>query len=123
MDGKGKITVRCKDLCKTFYAKNRKQDEENEVIRNLNLEVRENEFLVLFGPGQCGKTTILNLMAGLVEPTSGEIEVNGKKVDGPSKDRGMVSSSDLSDLSDFSDLSDNQLVDLLTHSLVVSLSR
>ncbi len=90
MDGKGKITVRCKDLCKTFYAKNRKQDEENEVIRNLNLEVRENEFLVLFGPGQCGKTTILNLMAGLVEPTSGEIEVNGKKVDGPSKDRGMV---------------------------------
>lgn len=90
MDGKGKVTVRCKDLCKTFYAKNRKQDEENEVIRNLNLEVRENEFLVLFGPGQCGKTTILNLMAGLVEPTSGEIEVNGKKVDGPSKDRGMV---------------------------------
>ena len=90
MDGKGKITVRCKDLCKTFYAKNRKQDEENEVIRNLNLEVRENEFLVLFGPGQCGKTTILNLMAGLVEPTSGEIEVNGKKVDGASKDRGMV---------------------------------
>lgn len=90
MDGKGKITVRCKDLCKTFYAKNRKQDEENEVIRNLNLEVRENEFLVLFGPGQCGKTTILNLMAGLVEPTSGEIEVNGKMVDGPSKDRGMV---------------------------------
>lgn len=90
MDGKGKITVRCKDLCKTFYAKNRKQDEVNEVIRNLNLEVRENEFLVLFGPGQCGKTTILNLMAGLVDATGGEIEVNGKKVEGPSCDRGMV---------------------------------
>lgn len=90
MDSKGKITVRCKALCKTFYARNRKQDEVNEVIQNLNLEVRENEFLVLFGPGQCGKTTILNLLAGLEEPTGGEIEVNGKKVEGPSSDRGMV---------------------------------
>ena len=90
MDGKRKVTVRCKDLCKTFYAKNRKQDEENEVIRNLNLEVRENEFLVIFGPGQCGKTTILNILAGLVPASSGEIEVNGKKVDGPCSDRGMV---------------------------------
>lgn len=90
MDGKRKITVSCKNLCKTFYAKNRKQDEVNEVIRDFNLEVKENEFLVLFGPGQCGKTTLLNLMAGLEKATSGEIEVNGKKVDGPSSDRGMV---------------------------------
>ncbi len=90
MDGKREVTVRCKNLCKTFYAKNRKQDEENEVIRNLNLEVRENEFLVLFGPGQCGKTTILNILAGLEKASSGELEVNGKQVDGPSSDRGMV---------------------------------
>lgn len=90
MDSTGKITVKCENLCKTFYAKNRKQDEVNEVIRNLNLEVKENEFLVLFGPGQCGKTTILNLMAGLEAATGGSLEVNGKPVEGPSKDRGMV---------------------------------
>lgn len=90
MDGKRKVMVSCRELCKTFYAKNRKQNEVNEVVRNLNLEVHENEFLVLFGPGQCGKTTILNLPAGLEPATGGEIEVNGKKVDGPRSDRGMV---------------------------------
>lgn len=90
MDSKREITVICKGLCKTYYAKSRKQDEVNEVIRNLNLEVQENEFLVLFGPGQCGKTTLLNLIAGLDEPTEGAIVVNGNKVDGPGSDRGMV---------------------------------
>ena len=90
MDGKGKLAVKCSKVCKTFYARNRKQNETNEVVRNLDLEVRENEFLVLFGPGQCGKTTILNLLAGLEKTTGGEIEVNGKKVEGPSWDRGMV---------------------------------
>lgn len=34
------------------------------VVEDLNVQVRENEFLVLFGPGQCGKTTILNMIAG-----------------------------------------------------------
>ena len=34
-----------------------------EVVKDLNINVRENEFLVLFGPGQCGKTTILNMIA------------------------------------------------------------
>ncbi len=90
MDGKGKLAVKCSKVCKTFYARNRKQNETNEVVRNFDLEVRENEFLVLFGPGQCGKTTILNLLAGLEKTTGGEIEVNGKKVEGPSWDRGMV---------------------------------
>lgn len=90
MDGKGKIIVKCKDVCKTFYARNRKQNEVNEVVRNLNLEVKENEFVVLFGPGQCGKTTILNLLAGLEQVTGGEIEVNEKRVTGPTSDRGMV---------------------------------
>ena len=76
MDGKGKLAVKCSKVCKTFYARNRKQNETNEVVRNFDLEVRENEFLVLFGPGQCGKTTILNLLAGLEKTTGGEIEVN-----------------------------------------------
>lgn len=90
MDDTRKVIVECSNLCKTFYAKNRKQNEVNEVVRDLNLEVRENEFVVLFGPGQCGKTTILNLLAGLEPYTGGELKVNGQKVDGPKSDRGMV---------------------------------
>ena len=39
----------------------------------ISLEVRENEFLVLFGPGQCGKTVLLNVMAQLEEPDAGQV--------------------------------------------------
>lgn len=60
------------------------------VIEDLNIRVRENEFLVLFGPGQCGKTTILNTFAGFETPTGGVITVNGKKVTRPGPERGMV---------------------------------
>ncbi|OHD79621.1 MAG: ABC transporter [Spirochaetes bacterium RIFOXYC1_FULL_54_7] len=90
MDNQGKIKIQCGHLHKTFHAKNRKQDEVNEVIRDFNLQVRENEFVVLFGPGQCGKTTILNILAGLEEKNSGTVVVNDIEVTGPRQDRGMV---------------------------------
>lgn len=60
------------------------------VVEDLNIEVRENEFLVLFGPGQCGKTTILNMIAGFEEPTAGEIKMHGEVIKGPDPSRGMV---------------------------------
>lgn len=90
MDSKGKVIVKCENLCKTFYAKNRKQNEVNEVVRNLNLEVLENEFVVLFGPGQCGKTTVLNLLSGVERPTGGKITIDGKELTGPSDEVGMI---------------------------------
>ncbi len=61
-----------------------------EVVKDLNIKVRENEFLVLFGPGQCGKTTILNMIAGFEEPTAGTIRMKGEKINGPDPSRGMV---------------------------------
>lgn len=61
-----------------------------DVVGQLDLKVEENEFLVLFGPGQCGKTTILNLLAGLDRPTTGSIIVNDKPVQGPDPERGVV---------------------------------
>ena len=61
-----------------------------QVIGSITLDVKENEFLVLFGPGQCGKSTILNCMAGLETATAGSIFVNGKKVTRPGPDRGFV---------------------------------
>ena len=62
----------------------------NEVLRGMDFEVHENEFLVLFGAGQCGKTTLLNILAGLDMPTEGEVYTRGKKVAGPDPGRGVV---------------------------------
>jgi NitT/TauT family transport system ATP-binding protein/sulfonate transport system ATP-binding protein len=60
------------------------------VIDSITLKVRKNEFLVLFGPGQCGKSTILNCLAGLETATAGAVTVNGEKVTKPGPDRGFV---------------------------------
>lgn len=63
---------------------------ENNVIGSIDLSVKANEFLVICGPGQCGKTTLINVIAGLTDYTSGTITVNGKTVSGPGPDRGIV---------------------------------
>lgn len=53
------------------------------VLDNVSLDVYENEFLVLFGPGQCGKTVLLNIMAELQAPDTGEvIYTDNRKVHG-----------------------------------------
>ena len=51
------------------------------VLNNLNFEVEEGEFLCIVGPTGCGKTTFLNSLTRLYEPTSGDILVNGIPVD------------------------------------------
>jgi len=81
-----KATIRCEGLSKEFKSKNGTI----EVISYIDLTVRENEFVVLFGPGQCGKTTLINLLAGLDMPTKGNIYVNDVPVTGPGPDRGVV---------------------------------
>ena len=51
-----------------------------EVVKNLNLEIQNRDFIVLLGPSGCGKTTTLRMIAGLETPTSGEIMIDGKVV-------------------------------------------
>ena len=75
-----------KNVGKTYYSIHKSK----EVVRGVDLDVMENEFVVLFGPGQCGKTTMINLIAGLELPTAGEVIVDGKKVTAPGPDRGVV---------------------------------
>lgn len=60
------------------------------VLEDVNLEVADGEFICILGKSGCGKSTFLNLLAGYLKPDKGYIRVNGKDIDGPSEDRGVV---------------------------------
>lgn len=70
-----RVRIEVKNLCKTFD----NAKEPVEVLKDVSFNVYENEFLVILGPGQCGKTVLLNTMAGMDEPTSGEVQFDGEK--------------------------------------------
>lgn len=73
--------VKLEAVCKTF-------DNGVQAVSRLDLEVRDREFLVMVGPSGCGKTTVLRLIAGLEEASSGRISIGGRQVnDVPPKDR------------------------------------
>ncbi|MER2540905.1 MAG: ABC transporter ATP-binding protein [Azonexus sp.] len=59
-------------------------------LKDINLEIKQGEFVCLLGPSGCGKSTLLNAVAGFALPSSGEITVEGKLITGPGPDRGMV---------------------------------
>ncbi|MDR1884707.1 MAG: ABC transporter ATP-binding protein [Synergistaceae bacterium] len=59
-------------------------------LYDINLKVREGEFLTMVGPSGCGKSTFLDIMAGLSVPTSGEIYIDGRRIVGPDLNRGIV---------------------------------
>lgn len=56
----------------------------------VDFEVRENDFVTILGPSGCGKSTMLRIAAGLDFPTTGQVLLDGRAVDGPGADRGMV---------------------------------
>lgn len=51
-----------------------------QVLKALDLDIAEGEFLVLLGPSGCGKSTLLNCIAGLLEPTDGQVFIKGRNV-------------------------------------------
>ncbi len=59
-------------------------------LNGVDLDIYENEFVCVVGPSGCGKSTLLNIIAGLLEPTSGAVYVDGKKVEGTGMERGVV---------------------------------
>ena len=61
-----------------------------QALRNISLALKAGELMSVLGPSGCGKTTLLNIIAGFLTATKGQVLLNGKKVDGPSAERGMV---------------------------------
>ena len=84
MDSKIKLQVR--GLSKIY------EDNYREVValKDVNLEVKESEFVMIVGPSGCGKTSLINIIGGLDEASAGEVLLYGKAVSGPGADRGMV---------------------------------
>ena len=86
-----KTETNCKILC-THISKEfiQKSSQRVKVIDDISLDVRSNEFVVILGPGQSGKSTLLRIIAGLETPTTGTVSLDGKEVAGPGADRGLV---------------------------------
>ena len=61
-----------------------------EALRNVNLDIREGEFITIIGHSGCGKSTVLNLIAGLLEPSSGLLFCAGREIAGPGPERAVV---------------------------------
>ena len=59
-------------------------------IDGISFSVEKGEFVSILGPSGCGKTTVLNIIAGFLPPTSGTILLNGRPINGPGPDRGVV---------------------------------
>lgn len=59
-------------------------------LSDINLTIENNQFISIVGRSGCGKTTLLNIIAGLLRPTEGQALVNGQPIEGPGLDRGMV---------------------------------
>jgi NitT/TauT family transport system ATP-binding protein len=61
-----------------------------EALRDINFKVHRREFICVLGPSGCGKSTLVRTLAGLEKHSSGEVLLDGKPVQGPGQDRGMV---------------------------------
>ena len=59
-------------------------------LQATDLEVEENDFITILGPSGCGKSTLLRIVAGLDQPTAGEVLLDGRHIEEPGADRGMV---------------------------------
>ncbi len=84
---KKNVKIACENVSKTFIQKG---TQKVPVLRDVSLSVYDEELLVVLGPGQCGKSTLLRLIAGLETTDTGRIHMDGATIDGPGPDRSLV---------------------------------
>ena len=86
MAGENLIKLKIDNVVKEYEGRNGK----TVALNGVNMDIYDNEFICVVGPSGCGKSTLLNIIAGLHEATSGEVLVDGVKVEGTGVDRGVV---------------------------------
>jgi NitT/TauT family transport system ATP-binding protein len=85
-DGNAKRKLDVRNLSKSY----RKGEQEIEAVRGVSFNIADGELVSIVGASGCGKTTILRMLDGLIAPTSGEIFLDGKPIDGPGFGRALV---------------------------------
>ncbi|MBI0584515.1 MAG: ABC transporter ATP-binding protein [Methanomassiliicoccus sp.] len=86
MDG-NEVSLSIEHVTKTFP---RTGGDELVALENIDIQVKDGEFVCILGPSGCGKTTLLRIIAGLESKTSGTMSLRGKDISEPGSDRGMV---------------------------------
>ena len=85
MDGK-KIKLSLEHISQSYILNNKAFD----AVQDVNFDVYDNEFLVILGPGYCGKTVLLNILSGLEAPVEGTVRLDGEVITGSDPRIGMV---------------------------------
>ena len=83
-----KVTLQLENVSKSFAKI--ETDEVTHALTSVTTTMESGEFISLVGPSGCGKSTMLRLIAGLINPTTGKLTVNGKEIEKPAPDRGMM---------------------------------
>ena len=81
------VKVDVQNISKQF---NTDKAEQLLALSEVSFQIKTNEFVTVVGRSGCGKSTMLNIVAGLLTPSSGTVLISGRPVDGPGQDRGMV---------------------------------
>ena len=81
-----KIVVEINNIGMTYHT----LEGETEAIRDINLNILEGEIVGIVGPSGCGKSTLLSIIAGLIEPSNGNVLINGKKVTNSNRNIGYM---------------------------------
>lgn len=82
-----KVKISVEHIDKIYNPKSKKKFQ---AIKDVSMDICENEFVCIVGPSGCGKSTILRMLAGLDFPSNGKILFDGEEIVGPSSERGMV---------------------------------
>ncbi len=86
VDRMNSVRLRVQGLSKSFHAHGVKVT----ALEGIQMEIRDQEFATILGPSGCGKSTLLRILAGLSRPSAGSATLDGRTIEGPGKDRGMV---------------------------------
>ena len=86
MEQKSVTRLKIRDVSKSFQNKSGKKEL---AIDHISFDVYDGEFLVLLGPGRCGKSVLLNVIAGLMEADDGKVVLDEEEVTGPNPEMGM----------------------------------